>query len=171
MKRRFTSDEGNLIVEFAIIVPVILLIAFGALDISRAMRVKQIAQTLSRESASLAYRDCSVQPGTTTTDCLDLVQQRMNTRSGMVLPGSQIVLTLYSYDPVAGNITQYGPSGGTSKYSLSRLNTIGDNVGNMVRAQREVVIAEINAPYSSLLAPSTRLFQLGERTFYDVSIL
>ena len=165
------SEAGNVIVEFAIIVPVILIIAFGALDISRAMRVKQIAQTLSRESASLAYRDCSVDTGTTTTDCLDLVQQRMTNRAGALLPGSEIILSLYSYDPVGGNITQYGPTGGTSKYTLTRLNSAGDNVGTMIRAQREVVIAEIHAPYTSFFAPSARMFQLGSRIFYDVSIL
>jgi uncharacterized protein (UPF0333 family) len=55
MRKLFSKDkDGQVIVEFAILLPILLLLIFGITEFGRAIMVKNILHTASREGARLA---------------------------------------------------------------------------------------------------------------------
>ena len=151
-------------VEFAIVLPVLLAVAFVGLEFSRAMRVKQIAQTISRESASVAFRECSVRTGPRTTDCLNRI--RADILNLLAYPGATLVLSMYDFN---GTIRAFGPAGGSTRFTMGQLNTLGNPVGDLIRSHRMIVVAEVEVPYATVLPNLS--FSLGSNNFYDATVL
>ena len=55
------KDHGLAVVEFAMVLPILLVIMFGVVDFGRAVLVKQVMINLSREAANLASRGTELQ--------------------------------------------------------------------------------------------------------------
>jgi len=55
-KRRLNGERGAIAVEFAIILPVLLLLVFGIVDFGHAWYMKQVMQNACREGARYATR-------------------------------------------------------------------------------------------------------------------
>ena len=51
------AEAGHAIVELAIVLPLLLLVSLLGLELSRSLKHAELAATLSREAASVAYRD------------------------------------------------------------------------------------------------------------------
>ena len=59
MTRR--HDSGQAVLEFALVVPVVLVLALGVIEVSYALLDQHIVSKLSREGANLISRDTSLQ--------------------------------------------------------------------------------------------------------------
>jgi TadE-like protein len=59
--RRGRRDEGQSILEFAIVLPLLMVLVLGVLDVSYALLDQHVITKLSREGANLISRDASLQ--------------------------------------------------------------------------------------------------------------
>ncbi len=159
------TQKGQAILELAMVLPVLIIIGFTGIEFSQALRTKQLSRTLSREAASMAYRDCSLSSGVRTVDCLNQVRASVM-QSASLRPGTNVVLTMYESSP---NINRFGPTGGSSRFSMGDLNTSGNSVGDLIRSQKVAVVAEVEVRHNSALIFLP--FSFGTRLFYDATIL
>ncbi|HVQ17072.1 MAG TPA: TadE family protein [Vicinamibacterales bacterium] len=60
LKQRLASYRGQSLVEFALIMPFILLVAFGVIEVSYALLDQHVATKLTREGSNLISRDVSI---------------------------------------------------------------------------------------------------------------
>jgi hypothetical protein len=58
-KRNRLGEQGVAIVEFAICIPLILLLFLATLEIAQLLRVTQMTNVLSREAGNVAFRFCA----------------------------------------------------------------------------------------------------------------
>jgi Flp pilus assembly protein TadG len=68
MKRRFhalTDSSGQSLIEFALILPLILMIVLGVVEVGFALLDQQVVTKLTREGSNLISRDTSLQDATT----------------------------------------------------------------------------------------------------------
>jgi TadE-like protein len=68
MKRRFhalAGSSGQSLVEFAVILPLILMIVLGVVEVGFALLDQQVVTKLTREGSNLISRDTSLQDATT----------------------------------------------------------------------------------------------------------
>jgi Flp pilus assembly protein TadG len=63
-----SGEKGQALVELAIVLPLLLLLLFGAVDFSRAIHAKSIITQMSREAANLVARPNTSQTGVDATD-------------------------------------------------------------------------------------------------------
>jgi Flp pilus assembly protein TadG len=70
MKRRFSSQRGQALLETALVLPLVLLVATSIFEFGRAYQTWQVLTNASREAARIA-----VLPGTTDLDIQTRVQQ------------------------------------------------------------------------------------------------
>ena len=61
MTRKFASERGQGLVEFALVLPVFLLLAFGVVELSYAMLDQHVVTKLTREGSNLISRDTTLQ--------------------------------------------------------------------------------------------------------------
>lgn len=60
LKQRLASQRGQSLVEFAFIIPLILLVAFGVIEVSYALLDQHVVTKLTREGSNLISRDVSI---------------------------------------------------------------------------------------------------------------
>lgn len=99
--KKRSSFSGAALAELALIVPVILLIVAGGIEITRALYTRTALLGLSKQVASHGFRSCvGVRDVVNQNDCL---LQSINTTWAVFkkrFPGSTIRLRLVHYDPV-----------------------------------------------------------------------
>ncbi len=62
MKKKQNQEHGVAIIELALLFPLLVLVIVGGLEFSRALQRYQIAAALSRETASIGYREALADP-------------------------------------------------------------------------------------------------------------
>lgn len=60
LKQRLASHRGQSLVEFALIMPFILLVAFGVIEVSYALLDQHVVTKLTREGSNLISRDVTI---------------------------------------------------------------------------------------------------------------
>ena len=175
------SERGNAILELALVLPVIAAIALGGLEYSRALKWMQISATLSRESASIAYRDCSMMRDDANilgpqylTICLQRVRSTVAQQVQESAPNAMIILSLYDFD---GVIEQEALVGGNATFSskydpVSMNNDINGHLSQTVVENDFIVISEVYLPYKPIVPGLAEFIFLSESgAFYDATII
>ena len=96
------SRAGQALAEFAIVLPVLLLIVFGIIEFSLAFRTFQVVTNSAREGARVA-----VVPSTTTADVEDAVRARL-LRAGLNADNENFSLVLRCNEVEGDICTQAG---------------------------------------------------------------
>ena len=192
----FADERGVAIYEFALILPIVCLFAFMGLEFSRALRYSQLASSLSREAASVVYRDCTNRSVPDTMSCLTAAQQSLQLFGSKLIPGSQLVLSVYDWDSTSGPVrvrrlgigpvtaatgypgvhqTKYSVTGGTMitgiQGTLVGSGIAGDISSQLLEKHRVIVISEAFIPYSSLSGNILARIGFNPSVFYDVTIV
>ncbi len=177
-----SSDAGHAFIELAIVIPVLFGIAIIGLDLARSLSVRQIANALTREAASMAYRDCSSETNDEKIEsCLEGVRDFIAARSNVAGGTAQVILALY--DGQSGAIVRRGRVGDSVDASSSRVQ-YGDSeipansaLGAAIISHEIVISAEILVPFEPLLAgilpfADGKEFSLGSAyEIYDATIM
>ena len=122
--RKAQMEKGTSMIELALVLWLILLFAFIGFEAARMLNYYQLAVVLSREVASAAYRDCSVEKeddNTAVQACLDEIQHDFASFATNLVPGSGFVLSVYKGTPSGGNVARLGISqtgGYTSRFDV-----------------------------------------------------
>lgn len=176
------AEAGHAFIELAIVIPVLFGIAIIGLDLARSLSVRQIANALTREAASLAYRDCSSETVDERIEsCLEGVRNFIAARSNVAGGTAQVILALY--DGQSGAIQRRARVGDSVDASSSRVQQ-GDveirpesALGTAILSHEIVISAEILVPFEPLLAGilpfgEGQHFSLGsEYEIYDATIM
>lgn len=182
--------------EFAMVIPLILAFSFAGIEFCRSLRYSQLASSLSREGASIAYRECGSMSASDTASCLQGLQSSIQQFGTTLIPGTQLILSVYQYDDVAGageysrvGISPVSATDGTSGITQTRytipLGVPIDGVAGSLRGSsmsgnidptilkkhRTMVISEVYVPFSSIVGGVLSLFRFDPGGFYDVTIL
>ncbi len=178
----YKNASGSGMLEFALIVPLMLTLSFGAIEFTRVFSDRQKLSTLSANAADRAFRVCA--DSTTAGSCLDLHAADAGASAALALPGAKITLSVYQRDP-AGVVSQVGircvdslypnnvVSGCPSNYNasspallrlISATSAIGPNNPNVAIAEVSYVHRQITPmiPWISTFMPG----QLYEATIY-----
>lgn len=162
MNRRFEriglgrSENGGALMELAIVIPLLCLLAFGALSLSGGLSEAQLAGALSRELATAAFRECLADPdavGSQTLDpgdCFETVLNDPTRFSSAAAPGARVVVSLYNWVGGAAKLTAMRASPGTlSKFSTASFggpDPAGIALASALQGYQRLVIAEVYVP-------------------------
>jgi len=150
------KSKGAVLIELILVFPLFIIIPGSVIELARFMRMAQIANVISQEAATFAYRQCSDfyalqqvdvsgvkklqfwndRSINLTQNCLDNQVNLLQTGLTAYLPGSRLVLTVYrvNFDGGTGNqLTKVAQS----KYPASGTNAAEsryDKQGNKISA-------------------------------------
>jgi hypothetical protein len=95
MRTRLRSERGNALIETAITIPIVLLIAVGIFEFGRAYQTQQVLTNAAREGARQAILE-----GVTDTQVTALVRNYMS--SGGLRPVDPVIERTISFNPAGG---------------------------------------------------------------------
>ncbi len=184
MKRDFYPGEpGHAFIEILLILLILGAIAFCGLEFVRSLRHSQVAATLSREAASVAFRDCTA--SNTPVPCLDREKQQVAKIANSLFPGGEVIISLLTYDQITNKFvlvarsTLTGPY--ASKFGLTlpgpKIGTaltgiLADiNVVSAIKSNRTTVVAEVFLPYDAIVKGIPKMFSYDPDVFYDITIM
>jgi len=120
--RKLQSSSGQSLVEFAVILPLVLLIVLGVVEVSYALLDQQVVTKLTREGSNLISRDTSIQDAAT-------AMSTITTRPVNLADGSRMIFSVLRKGATTGtpNYNQiilyqrhaFGNYTGTSKLTTS----------------------------------------------------
>lgn len=171
--------RGTGMLEFALIVPLMLTLSFGATEFTRTFSDRQKLSTISANAADRAYRVCA--DSDTAGSCLDIHARDAAAAAALVLPGAKITLSVYQRD-AAGVVSRAGircvdslnpnnvVSGcaNESRYSDSPLSPV---IASLINANNpNIAIAEVRYVHHQIapMIPWISTFMPGE--LYEATI-
>lgn len=155
MSKTNTPQSGHAILELAIVLPLLVLLAAGGLEFSRYLEAAEVSRTLSRELTGVAYRECAsphesvASPWYDPQLCLQTVVSHLLARTGAIAPHAEFLVSLYNYDD-DGAVSRdgyYGQRNYRTRFSVERMNAADTDLGDMMRAYGTVVVGEVFLPY------------------------
>ncbi len=189
ISQRNLGDRGAVLVEFAVILPLILVLVFAGSEFSRLIKVKQLVTTISREAANMAFRECVMNEGATAT-CHTEMRNKLQTLARKKIPGTEVIISVYNWDPevddeintadgkvvdppmvtaVGINQTKFAPSGDHIADAATR--SINIVPRGIIERQRSVVIGEAYVPNTTVIGSFLGLFRFDRSVAYDATIL
>lgn len=169
------KEKGVGFVELAIIIPVILFLILGAIELGRALRVHSAMNVLARGLASSAFRDCSNKTlSASLQNCLNGVISSTTTTANTLLPGATLIVSLYKWDatkppgsePTLVGIAPINQTNPASKFNTSYFSTAQIERNRMLENNGVIVFGEVFFPYSSLVPIAPLIFALSTDRFY-----
>jgi Flp pilus assembly protein TadG len=119
MTARLTSARGQSLIEFALIMPFVLVVALGVVEVGYALLDQHVVTKLTREGSNLISRDVAINDAVTAMRSMSTRPVDFNTRSRMIFsvlrkgstPGTanydQVILyQRYEYGSLTGTSTQ-----------------------------------------------------------------
>lgn len=97
------KQHGAALIELSLVVGALLTIFFGGIATSQFLRVSEILSELSKQAANSTFREC-ISVTTVDDSCVENVALRLNTYAETVLPGSEVIISVYSYDSGSGTV-------------------------------------------------------------------
>lgn len=175
------GNSGKVMLEMAIIFPIFLLVLGLAFEVIVLVRERQLAQTVSKEAATRAYRECSGYSDTATnrTDagvierCLERVANTVVAAAGASV-GADVHIGLFRCDPPSGGgpcVPTFVRGVGVLTTWISAMANTSHPLNALLRSQGVVIVARAHWDYQSAIGKSigVRLVTPGEVS--DVTIL
>jgi Flp pilus assembly protein TadG len=172
------KTSGSVLIELAIVLPIIVFIALGSVDIAQAIRASKAAATLSREMASIAFRECSIEIAECTTAFSDVgAFKGIADVATAVHNHAKISAIYWSDNDTTTNNCKTGQSiSFTSatdakfpKYAASALKTICTDRLNG-QTERRVAVGEAFIPYDPIMPFMSNVVG-ANGGFYDEMVL
>jgi Flp pilus assembly protein TadG len=140
MRNAWSGDRGQSLIEFALVLPVVTVMALGVVELSYALLDSHIVTKLSREGSNLTSRDTPLADAVTalrtmTTPPIDFATRstvilsviKRGATTGTVNYGKDILFQQYQYGAIAATskLTTLGPAsfGGAPDYRAANPDT------------------------------------------------
>lgn len=189
-KNKFFSAKGMSLVELSFLLPVVFLFIFAGVEFSRTLRVKILAQNLSRELANTLVRECvGYTTEVDTESCIDRFQSSISAVANGLVPGTVVYGSIFRADPTTGNPTVFcqnnaptpaNPFPSKVKIGLTGCGTLDPaatdlaaSLGTTAVAGRAQAIcaAEVYIPYVAILGFIPGYFQYNPTSFYAANTI
>jgi hypothetical protein len=166
----YRSQKGIAIFELVLVLPILFLFSFGTFEFARFLRQMQFASFLSRELARVGYQECASDHSAVNSDsfdpqvCLEMVVRELNQRTESVLPGAELILSIYNLDSMTVTRDGIGGEGEQkSKISLAIASDKQTDIGKMLSEYETVVIGEVYLPHIVFVRYIPGMVQFEER--------
>lgn len=95
------TSRGIALIEALLIIPLLLLVFLGGLEVARYLNTKHVVANLAYEAGNLARRDC--RPGSARTQRCSIRQQsgRISQLAQALLPGANVTVSAYIRDEIS----------------------------------------------------------------------
>ncbi len=186
------NESGHALVELSLVAFVLFIIAFWSVEISRVLRYQQVATALSRELASVVYRECAADNAAFPIPRTDAPVSRFDPRTcipgvlaneflpqlNRIAPGAVVSVSYYGYDGTnvtrdfisdPNGITRFDP--GAVAADVANLPAARSDFGNALVDLGVVVIGEIQLPHSNLGVGAGMFATHFTNWLYGVTIL
>jgi hypothetical protein len=165
---RRSAESGLAIVEFAMTIPIFILIALCGFEFADAMRDKQIAQALGRAAARQALACTATKNDTAeqrTTACLSYARSHVLDQAARVAPTADIRLSMYTKYPGESIVRQAAVGGAPDPMLQAEHLAATDSLSVTLNKQQVVVLAEV------IMTRSIIFQRFGIGTLYDATIM
>jgi hypothetical protein len=129
LKPRFHATSGQSLIEFALVLPLVLLVALGVIETSWALLDDHVVTKLSREGSNLISRDVTIQDATTAIR--QMASRPVNFDDG----SSTVIFSVIKRGAITGTANYnkaflyqryvYGSFPGTSQFSTAGSGSFG----------------------------------------------
>lgn len=182
------AQTGVAILELALILPVLVFCVFAGLEFARALQKMEIAAALSREAASIAYRNCAADPAGDPSytehwndtayivACLTAARDEVLDIGTALTDRVDIIVNLYRED-AAHTMVQYStgaidPVKHSTKFAVAGGTTVtGGNGAVTLHRRSYVVTGEAYVPFQTIIGFVWKSFRAIPQEFYDATIL
>jgi Flp pilus assembly protein TadG len=149
------NEQGSSLIELAMVAPVLAFLVFSSFRLCIQLKGTQIADSMSRELTSVAYRECIADQtavGSSKFDpqlCLDSTIQYFEGQSEHLAPSARFVVTLYTYDPGTDEVTMVSTAASDGQVSRVSVATFTDNdafgkaMRNSIHELRRLMVGEV----------------------------
>lgn len=176
----FNSQSGVACIEASLALPLLISLAIGTSEISRMLSAYQGMSTISREVASVAFRDCATKPtGGPANTCLNTTMTSsggINNWSSTVLPNATIIISIYVYG-TASHAPELSGQYSSDPKIQSRFSPaiVASDIKSFRSAAnpdgvKAVAISEIFYSFKPLSNYSAPFFDFAPREFYETTI-
>ncbi len=182
---QINSNQGSVLVELALILPIIFVISLTVFEFTRAIHHLTIASSASKEFANIIKRDCPEDSSQLPT-CLNSQRTNFEEYLQSIVPGTKLAVTYMIANSDRINLVDRATWSVTPQYiskhpdTVSRLPLLLGNDGkiktsfsNLDRHQA-IVFSECYVPYSPILVFINTIFNLpfvAGDFLYDATIV
>ena len=100
------ADSGSVILEFALLLPLILFLSFSGVELARAFNSYETLAGLSGHAAKIVFDSCGLRPASEYPNCVkEAVGTQLNTGGFLAkaFPKVDIVISVYAADTASAN--------------------------------------------------------------------
>jgi len=161
--RRAQSVCGQSLVEFALVLPLVLLVALGVIETSWALLDEHIVTTLSREGSNLISRDTTIQDATTAIRQMATAPVNLDNGSSTVIfsvikngarPGTANYQKAFLYQRYV-----YGTYPGTSQFTTAGTGSFGGAPNYLANnPDTDASLQITNAPSNLVPTPGSLIY-------------
>lgn len=170
------NQQGIAIAELALLLPLLLLLGIGALELVRTSAMVKVAAQLSRDAANTAFRDCGspAENRERLVACLTSTQADLESRARRRISGDiRILFSAYATDastPPA--ITRLAIAGETPS-APTRYDISGANFGRPLTSlpNQSILVAEVYVPANTLVRSLLTFWHYDPGMLYDATLL
>jgi Flp pilus assembly protein TadG len=164
------AERGIALVEFALILPLLLALTLGVMELIHSTNVAKVASQLSREAANLALRQCTESASVVT--CLQSQQtliQNFARNNGFA--GTEVIISYYKTSDAASPVLTQVASSGVGTYP-TRFAADGSGFAPEIKSLKgqSMYIAEVYIPYTAVVRRIAGVFDFGLTFLYDVTV-
>lgn len=173
------NERGASLLETVVILPLLLILAVGATEVIRMASVYKVAVQLSREAASIAFRDCIAVGDPANPQDLALLQACLTERAAILLQysgmygraGTEVILGYYQVvDTIAGpQVQSWGTVGAQEFQPIINEDSLRAKLYQLIGDR--VVVAEVFVPHSAVVESLGSWFNFNATHVYDATIL
>lgn len=173
INRLRNSESGVAVLEFALVLPLILLLTLCVNEVIRTSSAKKVVTQLSREAVNLAYRECTgLADRQLVVNCLN--QQRDNIQlfaRTNIHPEAEIILSYYETGPAPQKILseKATSSGNLNPSRFSTTNGAFKSEITVLESQG-IYVGEAFIPYRPVIREFLRIFGWNITMVYDATV-
>jgi Flp pilus assembly protein TadG len=166
LRRRARSASGQSLIEFALVLPLVLLVALGVIETSWALLDDHVVTKLSREGSNLISRDTTIQDATTAMR--QIATMPVNFDNG----SSTVIFSVIKRGAITGTANYnkaflyqrytYGTYPGTSQFSTSGTGSFGGAPDYMANNPDTDASLQITNPSATLVPNPGQLIYVTE---------
>lgn len=165
------------LVEFALILPIMILLTFGVLELLHATNVAKIAAQLSREAANTTFRECSII--TDVNIAQGCVTDRRNEFQQWAInhidPNTRIIISIYATSPVVPPavpvLTKLNGTTDATYTSRFTAAPAGFTPAVLALSGQPIYVAEVFIPYTPVVGNIPKIFPFNFPLIYDATVL
>ncbi len=174
-----TEQSGVAFLELLVVLPMLLVLGIGAIEVIRTAIAVKVSVQLSREAASIAFRDCIAVGESEEPADRELLQTCLRERAAIItnfnsIYGRQNVEIILSYFEVKDSedgvkLVSWGTVGASNHPPKITTETVSEEIS--VMAGDRIVAAEIYVPHKAIVEKLGQIFSYDISYVYDSTIL